>query len=1017
MNVFTIPPDVPFLPALVRAVVETGLPGVSDAAATPAGLADWTVLVPTRRAARALMETFVGTLPGQARLLPRIRPIGDVDEDDILVSSPDDFDLPPAISGFQRQFLLARLIKDWTYRRPEAALTRELAGSPSRVLDLAASLAALVDSFDNDVVPLQAVSDLFGEALQVHRQEVLEFLEIIRTDYPGALLQMGLIGPVDRRTRLLQAEARRLAAAATPGPVVAAGSTGSIPATADLLAAIAGLPHGAVVLPGLDVNIDRESWSVLDPQHPQYGLKLLLERFGIKRTDVRHLPGLTRSQAALDRCWLASEIMRPVRTTHAWRHTVADAPERVAGALVGVNWIEAADQRHEAGTIALVARKVLESPGKTLAVVTPDRQLARMIKAELARWSIEVDDSAGEPLSRTPHGSLLMLILEAVRQPLAPHAVMALLDHPFVCLTRDRTSHLAAARNLELALLRGRTSAVRLENLKHEAVARRVSAANSRGPARTFSAEDWQAVEVLCGSVADCLRELQELWDTAPEVALDEIATAHLKVAEKLAASSGAGDQLLWAGEAGEALSGLFGPILQFGAESPPLALADYCALLSGYMAQSPVRPRHHRNAAIAIYGLLEARLIHADVTVLAGLNEDIWPGSTGSDPWLSRPQRAQINLQLPERRIGLSAHDFAQAFCSGEVWLTHSRKINGQPAVRSRWLTRLEALLKASDQVEQVKPCDPWTTWAATLDSHRIEVSPAPQPKPMPPLVARPRKLSVTQVDRLIRDPYSIFAGVILALKPLDPLAVEVGPRQRGELIHKALHRFSQDHAGGLGERPVEVLTAILLEELQSATGDASLAAFWMPQLERIALWFIEQERHFRADTHEQFLECDAAETLNAAGEGFTLTARADRVDLKSDGTLRLIDYKTGTVPSFKPDARSYSAQLDLEAWLAQAGAFKGISASTVSELIYIRLTGGEPAGELKTAPAKIPMADRVDMAIDGLQQLIAGYDRLDQPYFPAIQPDRERYRGDYDHLCRWQEWAHLPDHGQDKS
>lgn len=1011
-NVFTVPAGVPFLPTLARAILAGGFPAAHLPPPDPLALARWTVLLPTRRAARSLVQAFLDFGGGGARLLPRIRALGDVDEDEFLFTAegPAVADVPPAIPPFKRLFLLAALIADWARRYPRERLARSLAQSPAQALALAQSLARLIDSFDTEGVPLDAVAGLVEGELAVHQELVLGFLDIVRVKLPAEMARLGFASPAERRNRLMDHEARRLAAGGSAGPVVAAGSTGSVPATARLLAVIARLPEGAVVLPGLDQQLDDESWTSLGPHHPQFGMSELLKRVEVERQAVRPLPGVEPSPDREARAWLASEIMRPAETTERWTQAMVGSRERMAAATAGITAIAAPGQREEALAIALLMRRVLEEPNRTAALVTPDRRLARRVKAELGRWNLDIDDSAGEPLLRTPAGAFAALVAEAAASRFAARELMALLRHPLTRLGPDWPRLTTAIADLEVAVLRGRLVDPGLKGL---AAAVERAAVAHRSPhdhplLARIDAAGWQAVRELVDRLVNAFARLDDLFSTADEVGLADLVRAHVAAAEAAAGDGEASP--LWTGEAGEALSSLLAELLDDAPAFPPLKASDYPPLFASLLAAVPVRPRHGRHPRLAILGLLEARLVHADLTILGGLNEGVWPAEAEADPWLNRPQRRSLGLPLPERQIGLSAHDFAQGLAAGAVCLTWSKKIAGQPAVPSRWVLRLIALLEAAGLASALSPGEPWMGWALGLDKP-AGLKPIARPAPRPPVAARPWRLSVTALDELIRDPYATFARRVLGLIPLDPLGLVLGAAERGSLVHEILRRFTTNCPGRLPADAVRLLLDQARAVFDAEGIDGATAALWWPQLERMAGWFVEAERVLRQTVERQHVEVTGRLEFAVRGHSFTLTGRADRIDALRDGSLRIVDYKTGTLPSFNETAKKYSPQLLLEAHLATQGAFADIPPAPVSELLYVRLSGGEPAGEVAAFEKDIAAA--AASAAAGLRSLLDSYADEATPYAASDWSGEPDQAGDYGHLSRWREWSAIASNG----
>ena len=1008
-KVYTIRPDQDFTRTLARNILDGNLPVMGGPTPDELDLVNWTVFVPTRRAARALTMAFVDDSLSRTRLLPRIRPLGDADEDEIaaghLFGGQSELDIAPAASSLQRQFLLARLILDWARERPDNELSRSVRSATGQALDLAHSLGKLIDGFDNDEVKLDVIEELFGADLPQHRADVLDFMDVVRIGYPEALKAAGLSGPMERRSALIRAHADLLASNPPPGPVIAAGSTGSIQATAALLKQISILPQGAVVLPGLDTFADHASWQQLDQQHPQFGLKELLGRIGIERDEVASLPGISEDGAGEARCWFVSETMRPTKTSERWHDIAAQNAPAFHKAIDGLRWAEAPEQHDEARIISLLMRRAIDDPDQTVQLVTPDRNLARQVEAELTRWNIEVDDSAGEPLSQTPAGSFMLLAVEAASSGFSPRALMSLLDHPFCTCGMDRPTFAAAARLFEIAVLRGRLEAPDINSIGEEII-KRQEQVNRRSHPRVqhLADEDWMAVRRVGKCLQTLLGDLVQVFATSDSLALTELVSVHIKTAEGMSSDAETGLSPLWEGDAGESLSGILSAISEHGGECPAMRASEYADFIRKQLIGVPVRPKHVRHPRISIHGLLEARLIGADVTILGGLNEGVWPAEAEIDPWLNRPQRRTAELQLPERRIGLSAHDFAQAACARQVWMTSSRKIDGQPAVPTRWLLRMQAILKAAGLENALMPNENWVGWARGLDDPGLH-EPVKPPKPTPPLTARPNRLSVTAIDKLIRDPYGIFARHILKLEPLENLEAQVTARERGNLVHRALQRFTEQHPGAL---PANAET-LLLDEIGKAFAedvrDPSLAAFWWPQMERIASWFIDNERDWRDTTRAIHPEVKGALEFRVGGRPFTLSGIADRIDEKHNGTMRLVDYKTGTIPAVTVTSKDYSAQLDLECQMIARGGFSGVN-GIVDEAIYLRLSGGDPGGEVR--PLKGDCSKRGEEAFSGLVDLLNGYADADQPYLPIGVGERNDRPWDFDHLSRWGEWGH---------
>src|SRR5918996_4904245 len=606
-GVVTIPAGVPFLEALAA-----GLLAESDGDAQ--ALADALVLLPTRRACRLLAEAFLRRSAGGALLLPRFQPLGEVGPDEVLLEGGLDLALPPVIGSLRRQWLLARLFERSHWQATHA-------------LHLATELAGLLDELQTERVPVDALARLVPAPLAEHWQKNQQVLAVIAEVWPEVLAAEGALDPAERRHRLLSELAARWRAAPPQGRVVAAGSTGSIPATRTLLGAIAALPGGTVVLPGLDQAMDEASWLRLDPGHPQHGLKQLLEALNVERTAVGSwpAPGVVGTDPA--RARLLGEVMRPAATIAAWQHLPPPAPAATRGLTIEQH----ADLPGEALALALRMRAALETPGRTAALITRDRQLARRVAAELHRWAIEVDDSAGTPLDQTPPGAFLLLTARLAVEGVTPVALLAALKHPFARNGQDQGSFREQVRALELACLRGPRLAGGFAGILVE-----LRRAYGRASGDERRRQRLGKLITFVGQLEQAARPFLELAG-ARATELPALVRAHLAFAEALARPERGASGPLWAREAGEAAAAFCAELLAAGDPEHRIPPAAYPALLAQLMAARPVRSRAPKHPRLHVWGQLEARLQHADLLLLGGLNEGTWPALADPGPWLSR--------------------------------------------------------------------------------------------------------------------------------------------------------------------------------------------------------------------------------------------------------------------------------------------------------------------------------------------------------------------------------------------
>lgn len=1036
-RIFTVPTGAPFLPSLANAIVSGNLPDASGTPPDALALPGFTLMLPTRRAARALQDAFLAATGAKALLTPRIRAIAEGDETSVLISAlaeglgsgADALDMPPAIASLERTLHLMQLVQHWRAAIAAARPEDEAAGTntPAQAANLAAELAKLMDEIERENVGLSGLKDLVPDTYSEHWNLTLEFLKIVTQYWPAHLEQAGQISVVDRRNRLILAEARRLTTSPPDAPVIVAGVTGSIPATVELMRAVAGLPSGAVVLPALDMTLDETSWQKIvpdHPEHPQFGLKKLLDALGVTRADVQLLPHSAPAEILQRRTSFISEAMRPSSTTERW-HAFAEIANRdgIKNALAGVALIEAPSAQDEAEAVALILREAVETAGRTAALVSPDRLLARRVAIRLEAWGIRVDDSAGRPFAKTVPGTFLDLMINAAMEEFSPAALMALLKHPLCRLGFKAFDVRRYGRALEIAAFRtpylGRGLsgvAAALEKSERD----RAGGAHLHKAAKRLWDEDRAGAGDLVRRLTQAFAPLTALFDGKRQHPLSTFTQAHCAVAEELALlpaddpAGTPGASPLWQNEAGETANAFFVSLADASMPSPNIRAAEYADLYRSLLARENVRERTPVHPRVAIWGPFEARLQQPDVLILGSLNEGTWPESAEPGAWLNRPMRQKLGLPSPEEDIGRAAHDFVSLMGAGEVYLTRAQKVKGVPTVPSRWLMRIEALLAGLDLKAALEPKKPWLAWARARDAiddtkrQRIKA-----PEPRPPVEARPRRMSVSRVEEWMTNPYAVFARMILGLEPLSGLGPAPDQSLRGGLVHEVLSHFAKDHPAKLPTNLEAVLDATAASVLQDYTGHPRVAAFWMPRLKRFLAWFAATEEQRREGVRLVVAETTGSLVLPAPAGPFTLSARADRIDDRIGG-LVITDYKTGTMPSGKAVELTRAPQLPLEAAIAMDGAgFAGIASKTVVQLRYIRASGGEPPGEERViAPKDMPaLAKR---ARKGLEALVALYDDPETPYRAIRRPGFRYDYDDYAHLARVAEWsAHVDEEG----
>ena len=1024
-RIFTIAPGVPFLPTFVTKLLDGDIvEGVSRAQA-PLDLARMSIFTPTRRAARALAVEFALQLDRPAALLPRILPLGALDEiESAALLSPDAdaaFDeSTPTIDEIDRRLALAELILAWARALRGAVVSADgpslgeallVAPTTANACALAKELGALIDEFVIEGVEPEAVLSCADESFDRYWAITRDFLGIALRQWPRALEERGVVDRTVRAKALLEAQIRAIHAETQADPVIALGSTGSNPTTARLLAAIAQKPRGAVVLPGLDQNIDEEGWRHIgdavgergEPAftHPQSMLKRLLRQLGVDRLEVKALGSASPPLAARRR--FVSQALRPADTTQMWRGFRDSSHGDFAAALEGVSLVEAPDENLEALALALFMREALETKDRTAALITPDRQAARRVCAELARFGIEADDSGGAPLAATPLGSLTRRLAAVTEDGASCLDAAGLLSHPQTRLGLTRADVEAVLPLAEIAVLRvvpenGGSFATRAPRAREMAAGR-----DAHPLAKRVSEAQWKSIEDLLARLDAALAPIAALPQKSKLAArVDALARA----LEAMTASDERGDI-----EGAEELLALFDRLRSAG-EGLAFDATGFAAFLDALLFEATLRGSRRAHPRLKILGPLEARLMEADLVLLAGLDEGVWPPQAETGAFLNRAMREALGLTPPERRIGQSAHDFEMALGARRVVLSRALKREGSPTVASRFLTRLEAL--AGDAFPSCRERgDNMLAIAKALDKPET-IAPCKRPEPKPPLELRPTQLSVTRIEKLRRDPYALYAERILKLTPLEPFGGERGAREIGTAVHETLAAFVQaEPHGPLGDDAEERLLALAKEKFAPFLDDPDFLAFGWPRLVDGLRQMLRFERRRRAIAKEIYVEERGEWRFPLFdGSSFRLTAVADRIEIDAKGAAFLFDYKTGVPPSDKQVHVGFAPQLTLEAAMLEAGAFGGVGRHDVEAAAYVRV---REDGDARWIKPKDGMSFR-ELAAKHSGELKALLEQFRDP--SRSYPSRPfvalaAREGDYDHLARVKEWSR--DGGED--
>lgn len=932
----------------------------------PDDLAKVLFLLPNRRACQSLIDAFVRKHDLKPTILPQIRPIADVDEDEVFLTNDISVlkDLLPAVDATEKTLQLTRLIM----KKSELDLDKI---SLAQAYALAQNLSQLMDLTYNvkykQKIDLNSFKNLVGEEYALHWKKTLMLLQIIMEYWPQILKEQGKTDAMERRNVLLHNEMELWRQNQTTQRIIVAGTTAAFPIMKELVKTVMNLPNGEVYLYGLDKYLDDSDWEKIDENHPQFELKELLQMLGISRDSVITVGNKEISP----REKIVAEIMRPAETTGKWRKLSAQPFSK--SDFEDIHLVDCDDLRQEAQAIALIIRNTLEEQGKTAALVTMDRNLSRRVVSELQKWDINADDSAGRPLALTQIGVYLRLVWDAVENG-SQTATIALMKHPFTACGMRREKFVQCAIALETAWRTGEKM--------------------SAGTAEFFN------------KFQERLQPLADIY-AQPQADLQQLLTTHILVAERLADTDMKfGSQLIWREDDGAVAAKWVSDFIPKCEVLKTIKLNDYGGFFTALLMEQSVRKRYGTHPRVKILGPIEARLTQYDVTIIGEANEGMWPNQPQADMWMSRPMKRDFELPLPERQIGVAAADFAHLMNAPKVYLTRAKKVGGTPVNKSRWWLRFETVLAANfgtkDKAFDFIYEQPYTYWAKNFD--RCAYHPISAPEPRPDVKRRPRELSATNIERWMHNPYYIYAKYILSLFPIDDLDTPKQAYDFGNIVHDILKEFNKKYHTDSYPAP-EVARNLLLalgrQKFEENDVPEDTKIFWESRYESIVDWIINKEQTYRQEVSEVKNEIEGRMTMQGPCGDFTIKAKADRIDILKSGRLNILDYKTGKDKSVNDMIKGKAPQLPIEGLIAQAGGFPQVAPAEIESFQYWAFRDKFRASNAAQS------AEAMEKIHSAIQKYIDGYDQKEQAYFVKPTPNYVNDYSEYDHLSRIDEWG----------
>ena len=986
MNIWTIPSNKPFLTSLIDGLMERCGSDLEE-------FAKMQILLPSRRACKNLKDTLLNYFDGQLLLMPDIRALGDLDLDELNLKANDAqtasilASIKPTIDPVRRQCILASMIISKT----------DLAPNHEQALMLASALGRFLDDMTTEGVSFEDLKNIVPDQYANHWQKTLTFLNILNEEWPTWLDEYGLIETAQKRNLLLEAWANLMQESPPKNPVFIAGVTGTIPAAAKLMRVVANLDYCGVILPNVDLNIDEASWNSMEADHPQHGFKTLFKALEITPQDIKIWGGDKDTLSQISP--ILREMNRPADTSDEWFHLNKDTFKEIK-ALEKINLIEADDELEEAKLISIATRRALENPKKTVAIITANRNLARHVSSKMKRWGLDLDDSAGIPLHQTALGRWLLLIAEAAAKPKDEALLLSAMKH-HLSIADNRFELLKEVSHYEIDVLR---------------------APKKYDETPSISEDDFPHIQKFKSALAEFNATLGK-----QDISFDALLIEHLKMAEALGPYKILEDEekqsLLWRGDDGECaaqfLSRFLTTMKNLNQSAHPKLkqTKSYTTILRHFMSGVSVRSKFGTHPRVQILGLMESRLVDADLFILCGLNEGMWPPAPPSDPFLSRHMRLSAGLPSPDKMIGLAAHDFVSKLDSDqEVLITRSSKQGSNPASPSRWLVRLKAILEKLEI--QLEPDHELIHFAQKIDEP-TEIVPAVRPAPKPPLSIRENRFSASDVSLWMRDPYALYAKKFLKLKKLDPLNRDISFSDRGQFIHACMEEWVKENSDYLGTNPLENLLKIGQKLLPIYCPDEAVRPFWWNRFEDIAEVVVAYEFNWRQKYKPIIIEEFGhwklqVESPDGQKQSVEFYAKPDRIDIsRNNDDLAVIDYKSGSVPSKTDVKDGFEPQLPLEALIAMNGGYKlGANDNKdipVGALSYWVLSRADKfkSDPVPSVKSKIKLPELLEQAEIGIINLMTAFMDENMPFHAIPDENKAPTYNDYDHLSRFQEWG----------
>jgi ATP-dependent helicase/nuclease subunit B len=1012
-HIYNIPSGVPFAECLARGMIESY-------GNNPEILAKTTVFLPSKQAITLVKDAFFTVNKGKILLLPKMRVLGELSEEE-LVLLPNNphvhfkiLSEKRPISNTLKTPALAKLILNTPHLFPHITHYADAVSVAQNILDL-------LDLLYTHNMSVDVLTTLDAENYSENWQKTLDNIIPITALWHDYLSQNGYGDPAHYRNIAFEYLTDFYTHNPPQNPVIVAGITDALPVCVAFLKIIQRLEHGHIIISGLDTHLTQTDILKLNPDHPQYALQKLLHTLGMASSDVPywHASKQFLTNTHTQRQKLCTEIMRPSGTTEEWCSVNDRLSEQdMLVALDDINIIQAPNDRLEATAIALIIREAVENPHTKIALMTPNRELVARVTTILNRWNIKPTDTAGIALSQTPQGIYLKLLCDVLEHNFAPIPLLALLKHPMSNAGLPNGDFKKQVYLFEYHILRDSIVKNGLYGYG-QALQTKINTLNPQSEHYTQRLDTYNIIVDMLAYLSNRFSDVLHAPDTVTMAALIPIlkdlvsemtCTDTQSVPESAPKSV---TEIFWADDAGQKCLDMLDTYIQNSDLLGAMPKATACTYIIDSLSQYSVRDSgYNQNPNVLIWGTADARLQQADIIIMGGLTEGTFPVSPKTGVWLSRPMLAQMSLSLPEAKIGTDAYDFVQAFCTHKIFLTHCVQSNGSPTIPSRWLIRLENLLKST--VKNPKITDklynsPYLAWVDMLDNVHAKAKPASRPAPKPPAHARPTSMSVTDAEKWIRDPYSIYGKYILTLRKLNDIDQDLEAAEKGNIVHTLLHEFTLATKDGFGGKPHQIMRDLLDKTLETLKEKPLLYVFWGTRLHYIGMQFVDFEIDRRKTLTPIMYEQTGTLSFETSRGNFILKARCDRIDLNEFSEAILVDYKTssGSATTYEKIKAGFAPQLPLQAMMLKQGGFG--TAYPIAGAEYIVVADNidiKPMKAKKNTDIEPLFSDLVDDIFNQFKEWTENFNDENTPYISRRLPEFLKFTGDYDLLARVPEW-----------